>query len=61
MKTIIKVEKASNGFIVAGEETGVKKVAANEEAAAKIVANEFVPVFEQMKEGETKIVEFELK
>lgn len=25
MKTTIKVEKVSNGFIVAGEETGVKK------------------------------------
>ena len=61
MKTTIKVEKVSNGFIVAGEETGVKKVTANEEAAAKIVANGFVSVFEQMKECETKIVEFEIK
>lgn len=49
MKTIIKVEKVSNGFIVAGEDTGVKKVAANEEAAAKMVANELVPVLRSMR------------
>ena len=58
MKTIIKIEKASNGFIVSGEEKGIKKVAANEEAAAKILANEFVFIFKQMEEGKTKIVEF---
>lgn len=61
MKTIITVEKVSNGFIVAGEETGVKKVAANEEAAAKMVANELVPVLELMKDGEIKTIEFDIK
>lgn len=61
MKTIIKVEKVSNGFIVAGEDTGVKKVAANEEAAAKMVANELVPVLEPMKDGEIKTIEFDVK
>lgn len=61
MKTIIKVEKVSNGFIVAGEDTGVKKVAANEEAVAKMVANELVPVLELMKDGEIKTIEFDVK
>lgn len=61
MKTIIKVEKVSNGFIVAREDTGVKKVAANEEAAAKMVANELVPVLEPMKDGEIKTIEFDVK
>lgn len=61
MKTIIKVEKVSNGFLVAGEDTGVKKVAANEEAAAKMVANELVPVLELMKDGEIKTIEFDVK
>lgn len=61
MKTIITVEKVSNGFIVAGEETGVKKVAANEEAAAKMVANELVPVLELMKDSEIKTIEFDIK
>ncbi len=61
MKTIITVEKVSNGFIVAGEDTGVKKVAANEEAAAKMVANELVPVLELMKDGEIKTIEFDVK
>lgn len=61
MKTIITVEKVSNGFIVAGEETGVKKVAANEEAAVKMVSNELVPVLETMKVGEIKTIEFDIK
>lgn len=61
MKTIITVEKVSNGFIVAGEETGVKKVAANEEAAAKMVANELVPVLKLMKDSEIKTIEFDVK
>lgn len=61
MKSIIKVEKVANGYIVAGEETGVKKVAANGEAAAKIVAADFTQVFESMKYGEIKTIELDVK
>lgn len=61
MKSIIKVEKAANGYIVEGKETGVKKVAENEEAAAKIVANDLVQVFESMGDGEIKTIEFDVK
>lgn len=61
MKTIITVEKASNGFIVSGEETGVKKVTVSEEAASKMLANDFVPLFENMKDGDVRTIEIKVK
>lgn len=61
MKAIIEIEKVSNGYIITSKHNGFKKIAANAEDTAKLVAFELSLVFEEVKDGEIKTLEFELK
>lgn len=61
MKSTIKIEKVSNGYIVVGETTGIKKVATNKEFAAMVVVDNLVLILDNMKDGEIKTLEFDVK
>lgn len=61
MRTVIEIEKVNNGFIINGKDTGVKKVAGNAGEVSKMIATELSHLFEQIKDGEIKTFEFELK
>lgn len=61
MKTILTVEKVENGFVVNNEQLNVKRIAANKEELANIIAKDLSSSLVLMKDGKVKTIEFELK
>lgn len=60
MKTEITVEKAKNGFIISNVATGVKIVATTEKDASDIISEDLSHVFNGMKDGDKKQIEFQI-
>ena len=60
MKTEITVEKAKNGFIISNVATGVKIVATTEKDASDIISEDLSRVFNGMKDGDKKLIEFQI-
>ena len=60
MKTEITVEKAKNGFIISNVATGVKIVATTEQDASDIISEDLSHVFNGMKDGDKKLIEFQI-
>lgn len=62
MKTEITVEKVKNGFIISNvaTATGVKIVATTEKEASDIISEDLSHVFNGMKDGDKKQIEFQI-